>query len=900
MIVPESDGTEFLLRRLARHRLVARGVLLFEKIWPAIWPALGVAGLFLCAALLDLPRRLPPWGHAGLLVVTALAVIGLLLRGLARLRPPDVRAADRRLEQASGLRHRPLAVLTDRPASGTEGSEALWRAHVARAAAQVGKLRVGLPRPGLAARDPRALRAAVVVGLIACLGIAGEQAPGRIARAFHPLFTPPAQPAPAQVQAWITPPAYTGLAPLFLKPDVPAISAPAGSHLTINVTGGNVTGGDAASPSVSLAGRSVPPSALDRASFQAETDLTNGGRLAVSQGGRPLAGWEVTVVADQPPTASFPEDPGRARDGRVPLTRLPWQASDDYGVVALQAELRLRDRPQAPPLIVAIPLPSGSVKSAKGARLLDLTPHPWAGLPVTARLVARDAAGQTGASADAVFDMPERRFQNPVARALMAVRKMLSLKPDDREPAIRELLRLAGLDAVWQADAGGYLVLSDTASLLYRDRSPPAVDQAQEQLWALALHLEEGAPERTARALDQARQDLRELLDKERNGETVDKAELDRKAREVQEALQRHLQALAEQAARDPASQQADPESRALDARDLQRLAEQMREAARQGRMDEAREKLAEMERMLQDLQNAERQNGRMTQRQRERAEKRQRGQQQMSALQDMVRHEGALLDNAQNRGAPQMPDRPRFSPPRPGGDSQTNPSGPGEQPQSAQRQRDQAVQQALRRALGELMQRYGDLTGEIPPNLGEADAAMREGAQALSSGADPQAAAAAQRAIEALQKGGRAMSQQMAQQFGRGGQQGDDDGDDGDDGDGNGDMMGMGQDGMQPGDGNGPWGPGDPRGRADRRDGRSWDGRNRSVDRRADERRDPLGRPLKEGSSGMDESSDVVVPDQMEEARTRAIQEELRRRGADRNRAQSELDYIERLLRQF
>ena len=37
-----------------------------------------------------------------------------------------------------------------------------------------------------------------------------------------------------------------------------------------------------------------------------------------------------------------------------------------------------------------------------------------------------------------------------------------------------------------------------------------------------------------------------------------------------------------------------------------------------------------------------------------------------------------------------------------------------------------------------------------------------------------------------------------------------------------------------------------------------------------------------------------------MEEARTRAIQEELRRRGADRTRPQPELDYIDRLLKAY
>jgi hypothetical protein len=56
----------------------------------------------------------------------------------------------------------------------------------------------------------------------------------------------------------------------------------------------------------------------------------------------------------------------------------------------------------------------------------------------------------------------------------------------------------------------------------------------------------------------------------------------------------------------------------------------------------------------------------------------------------------------------------------------------------------------------------------------------------------------------------------------------------------------------------------------------------------------------MQDGTSGDDESDQVRVPDKMEQARTRAIQEELRRRGAERDRPQEELEYIDRLLRQF
>ena len=76
------------------------------------------------------------------------------------------------------------------------------------------------------------------------------------------------------------------------------------------------------------------------------------------------------------------------------------------------------------------------------------------------RLVARDAPGQVGTSAEARFTLPERRFDNPVAQALVAVRKQLSLRPDERLTAAQELDRLAGLPDVWDEDLGAYLNLS--------------------------------------------------------------------------------------------------------------------------------------------------------------------------------------------------------------------------------------------------------------------------------------------------------------------------------------------------------------------------------------------------------------------------------------------------------
>jgi uncharacterized protein (TIGR02302 family) len=863
------------LRRLQGRRTLARLVILFERLWPALWPPLGVAGLFACLALLDIPRILPPWMHAGLLVATALAFLLLLFRGLRRVALPDDRAGDRRLERASGLSHRPLSVLADRPARANAEAEALWRAHVARAVAQVQRLRVGAPRPGLARYDRRALRVGLVVALVAALGIAGWDAPSRLARAMQPALPLEAAPPSTQLQAWITPPGYTRLAPVFLKPEGGSVAVPAGSHLTVNLSGG--TG----EPSLSLSGHAEPFRALDQESFQADRDLPTGGRLEVLRHGRALAAWDLTVVADQPPRVAWAEPPGGG--GRSLQTRLPWQVSDDYGVTSLAAELRLQDRPSAPPLVITIPLPGGEPKTAKGVRLQDLTAHPWAGLPVIGKLIGRDASSQTGESSEAMFELPERAFEHPVAQALIRARKLLSQRPDDRDPVIAALRRLLAAPEALGGDSGAYVNLGALYALLVRERDPGTIEQAQQRMWELALHFEEGAADRTARALEAAREAVREALDKSAKEPTdANRQELEQKLKELEKAIQEHMQALAEQARREMAEMPDNAQS--LDSREMQQKAEQAREAAREGRMNDARQKMAELEQMLDQLRNARPAHAKPD---RQNAERRQRAKKEMGALQDMIGRQGGLLDQAQQRAAGGDPNagqrppsqrsngsNPPNGPTRPGDRADKNESPAS--PSDAQRDTDRRVQQALRRALGELMQQMGDLTGKVPPSLGEADTAMRDAGQALSKGQDDAAGAAEQRAIEALQKGGQEMGQQMAQ-FGAG-QPGEDEGDQ--DGDPNGTSGFTLQDGQNDKGGARQGAP--------------------SGQRRRSDRRDPLGRQFGNGNSGADEANDVQVPEEMERQRTRAIQEELRRRGGERTRPQQELDYIDRLLKQF
>jgi uncharacterized protein (TIGR02302 family) len=843
--------------RLARKRFLARSALLFEGIWPAIWPALGLIGLFLIAALLGLPGLLPPTVHFAVLVVLGVAIVGLLAWRLRRVALPTNRMADRRLERVSGLSNRPLATLDDQVATADPLGQALWQAHTRRTAVQIDRLRAGLPHPGLAKRDPRALRLAVLIGLVAAFGIAGVNAPRRIMAALTPgLPTIQTGPAP-QVQAWVIPPAYTRIAPIFLKPEGGTASVPAGSHLTVNVSGVSDP------PELTLNDHTDRFGALDDHSFQAETNVTKGGVLHVRRDGSDMAAWALTVVVDEPPSVAWREAPGHARAAQQ--TRLPWAVADDYGVTSLTAEIRLRDRPDAPPLIVSIPLPGGTPKEAHGVSAQDLTAHPWAGLPVIGHLVARDAANQSGTSADAQFEIAERPFHNPAAQMLIAARKSLSLHPDDRSDAVGILDQLLQRPELFKDDNTAFLTLSTTYYLLVENHEDSAVPEAQQRLWELALHLEEGQSERTAAALEQARRDARQAMDKaQQNPTDANRRELAQRLQALQHAIEQHMQALLQQAMRNDGLVPFDPKTARLSDRNLQRMLEQAERSVNEGKMADAQQQMSQLERMLDQLRNAQTAKGDNRQTQ----TKRQRGRDQRSVVQDLIAREGGLLDRSQQRGAQQ---------PQDGGGND-------------QRQADGRTQGALREALGELMQQFTDLSGQASQGLGDADQAMREALGRLGEGDDVGAGEAQRDAIEALQKGNREMAQAMSkmgsqsaqsrsgqngQQQGQGDGQSDGDGDD--DQDGASGMMGL------------SIMPGNQQGEAS--------GDDAAPDDSDPNGRDPLGRTAQGNSAA---SNDVVVPGGRERQRTQAIEEELRRRGANQERPRQELDYIDRLLKQF
>lgn len=704
-------------------------VLMVERLAPVLWPGLAIPGLFLVLALSDVLPVLPGWAH-GLILLGLAAAWGVMLwRALQHVRRPDRGAARRRIERASGLAHRPLSAIEDRPVGGDAAALGLWQAYRGRVLAGLPRLRVGAPESDVALRDPWALRGALALALFAVWLGARDAAPARIARALSPEIGGPPAPPP-NLDVWITPPAYTRLPPMLLaKPgadhgtDKP-IAVPIGSKLLARV------GGAKQPPMLDIDTRKLPFDPVEGTDFRVETMVDQGSRIALSVGGTRLAEWPIDIVPDLPPAIRFGRAPSLTQRGSL---RIDYRGADDYGFA--KAEIRIaRTDPEGaklPPL--ALPLSVAENRpSVRGAAFFDLLAHPWAGLPAELTLVGRDAIGQEGMSKPVKLVLPERQFRHPVARAIVAERKRLALDPTNWASVAQNLFVLNRRPELFQDDTVVFLGLAVAANSLARGQGeidPKLVDL----LWDLAVRLDTGMLGRDEQALRAAQDALKEAMAKD-----APQSEIDRLTDQLREALDRYLQSLAEQALRNPPAQQnrpIDPNARAVTRNDLQRMLDQARELDRQGRREEAQALLDRLREMLENMQIAP-----MT------AEGNQAGEQAMRELQDLARRQRDLMD--QGLRAEQRQDgRPSSE----DGDQQ------GE---GAQGLADQ--QQALGRALGQLRQKLQDLGAGSLGGLDQAERSMRQGEGALRRNAPGEALGPQGDALKQLQQAQRELGERM------------------------------------------------------------------------------------------------------------------------------------------
>ena len=836
----------------------ARWAIFWERLWPALASLATAVGLFLTVSWLGVWLWLPPLARAALVVAFALVALAAALP-FVLLRLPGIADALRRLDRGSGLSHRPATTITDRLAVNTQDphSLALWKAHVARTLAAARAFKVGLPSPRVARRDPYALRGLVLIACIATFVAAGGERWKRVAAAFD--WQGVVLPANFRVDAWVTPPAYTGRPPIILAGIHPGetarpageganagvVSVPVGSVLVVRASG---------NLSLDLASKGGVVAAKDEAKSPAGTQehhfkITGTGAATLRGAGDDLT-WAFNAIPDTAPIIALTKDPERQARGSMLLS---YKLEDDYGVTQAQAtfaraEAAGKDRKQgeAPHPLFGPPdfplvLPQARTKNGVGQTIKDLTDHPWAGAEVAMTLVARDEGGNQGKSEAFAFRLPERVFTKPLARALIEQRRDLALDAHARPQVITALEALTLAPARFTPDAGIYLGLSTITWALIRAQTDDDLRDVVARLWQMAIGIEDGNIADAQAALRNAEEALRQALERGASDE-----ELKQLMDQLRAAMDRFMQAMAEQLKNSQQlSRPLSPNERMLSSQDLKNMLDRLENMARNGSKDAARQLLQQLQQMMENLQMAAPDGDDMGM---------DEMMSQLDELGDMIRKQQELRDRTFRQGQDQ---RRRNS--QRGREAQ--PSQPGQQPKESfdeLRQGQRALRDRLSKLLDELKNHgygQGQQSQQGQQGRGQSDAdqlgrageAMGEAEGELNDNNADSAVESQGRALDALRKGAQGLSQSMQQQMGQG--------------------------------------PGP--GRA---------GRHGLP--RAQQETDPLGRPLRGRDYGDDYT--VKIPGEIDVQRARRIIEELRRRFGDVLRSQEELDYIERLLKDY
>jgi hypothetical protein len=562
--------------RTNRFVLFARAILSFERLWPLMWPTSGIVGLFLALALFGAFAPLPWALHALVLAAFVTAIALPLALNLESFAWPHWEEGARKLERDSALEHRPISEAGDILAAGAGDpfAESLWRAHLKSRLQSLPRLRLSLPRASLKARDPHGLRFAVLALLVLSAVVARADWREKLADAFGP-----AGPGPS-LDAWIDPPEYTQLAPIYLSKAMRGVAVPQGSVLHLRVHGAD----------------HVPYTSGARFSggggeYVADAAIGAGGRLNVRADGRTIASWAITVIADQKPTIAFAAPPARTDRDALKLT---YKASDDYGVVSVRAIIRPHGREGAP-LILDLPVPPS--KDTTQTAFRDLTEHPYAGLDVDITLEASDAAGQKGSSDTQRFRLPERHFTDPLARALIEQRQALSLGARGHVLLTLDALAIAP-EQFYAGKEATYLALRSAFFGLKYARTQADVLRIQDLLWQTATGLEKGGILDMAAQLRAMQQLLSQMM-----AEGAPEDEIEALLQRYNDLMQRYLSAMADNAPQN--NSPVDPNAKILDQRDLAALLKAIQALSQSGDRLKAMQLLAFLQNLIENMQIA-------------------------------------------------------------------------------------------------------------------------------------------------------------------------------------------------------------------------------------------------------------------------------------------------------
>ncbi|BAL79589.1 TIGR02302 family protein [Bradyrhizobium cosmicum] len=536
---PIRDGDALSRLKLAQALQRATYAIAWERAWPHLARVLTVVGLFLVVSWAGLWLALPSVVRAiGLVLFVGIAIAALV--PLIRFRWPRREEALARLDRGSGIRHRPATTLTDTLTSQDPIAQALWQAQRERTLASLKRIRAGLPHPRLALHDPWALRALVMVMLVATFFAAGSERAMRLGAAFD--WNGVLAPSNVRVDAWVTPPLYTGKPPIILSaankeaaalPASGPLAVPAGSTLIVRSSGGSLD--------VAISGglkEVAPTEAAPKGTNEKHFTIAGDGSAHVrAPSGQPQ--WAFTAMPDRAPTIALAKDPERQAYGALQLS---YKIEDDYGVTAAAAQIvpraadgtegtkdATRDtdgkaaRPLYQPPQFPLTLPNARTRNGVGQTVKDLSEDPYSGADVTLTLTAKDEAGNEAKSEPFNMRLPGRLFTKPLARALIEQRRILALDANRNSDVYSALDALMIAPEMFTPEAGQYLGLHSVARQLEAARTDDSLREVVASLWALAVTIEDGNISDVAKALRAAQDALKQALQRGASDEELKK-----------------------------------------------------------------------------------------------------------------------------------------------------------------------------------------------------------------------------------------------------------------------------------------------------------------------------------------------------------------------------------------
>jgi uncharacterized protein (TIGR02302 family) len=836
---PQRTSDSIARLKLTQALQRAKYAIAWERAWPHLARLLTVIGLFLVVSWAGFWLALPSVARAiGLAVFVLLALAASL--PMVWFRWPSREQGLGRLDHGSGIAHRPATALTDTLSTQDPVSLALWQAQRERTLTSLKRIRAGLPSPRLRLYDPWALRGLVGVMLVAAYFAAGDERMLRVAAAFD--WNGVLSPTTVRVDAWVNPPTYTGKPPIILSAaNKEAAALPMSGPLPVPAGSTLIVRSSGGSLDVIAGGgvsETAPTEQAPQGTNEKHFTIAGDGTAHVrAPSGQPQ--WKFTATPDRPPTISLAKDPERQARGSLQMS---YKIEDDYGVTEARAQLAARPAqggPAARPLYTPpqFPLVLPNARTRNGVGQ-----------------TVKDLSEDPYAGAEVTLTLTAKDEAGNEGKSEpfnMRLPERLFTKPLAR--ALIEQRRILALDADKNPDVFAALDALMIAPELFMPETGQYLG-----LYSVARQLE------AARTDDQLRDVVASLWAlavtiEDGNITDVDKAlraaqdalkqalergasdeEIKKLTQDLRQALDNYMRQLAEQFRNNPQqlARPLDPNTRILRQQDLNNMIDRMERLSRQGDKEAAQALLDQLQQMLENLQMAQPGQGDSEM------------EQALNELDDMIRKQQQLRDKTFKQGQDSRRDRMR-------GKQQGNDQGMGDLQQDQQGLRDRLkkLQQELaKRGMGppgqqgqpgDQGQQGGDQGDDDGDGLGQADSAMGDAGGKLGEGNADGAVDSQGKALDALRKGAQKLAEAMQQGEGQG------------------------------------QGPGD-------RAGRQQAGPNGT---------DPLGRPLR--SHDYDELS-KMVPGEIDVQKVRRILEELRRRLADPSRPQIELDYIERLLKEY